>query len=238
MKKLYLFLFLFSFNLSASEFYNHLNKTSPSLMDFGLLKIELEVEREKNNISKSLKSDIEFAFQQEYKESSIFDINNYFKFPDSLVIDINKDKLDYFGKYDHKKEKIILRFDIQLRVTPLEYEDFVIENYKAIEPKILCNNIREVIKSKLNIWGGGKRGKIHFFNEFFAHTGKGWAEEFVKDENTNLVVQLHYDYWRDKSPGLSTTVCLGDIGSEPTYKEFDFYLLDNLLESIKFAESF
>ena len=68
--------------------------------------------------------------------------------------------------------------------------------------------------------------------------GTDWEGEFVKDENTNLVVQLHWDYWRDKSPGLSTTVCLGDIGSEPTYKEFDFYLLDNLLEDIKFAESF
>ena len=159
------------------------------MMDFGLLKIELKIEKEKDDISKRLKSDIEFALQDEFRKSSLYDKKiNDIDFENSLVIDINKDKFDYSGSYNHQKEKIILEFDIQLRVTPLKYKDFVIENYKFIETKMLCDKIREHIKSKLRVWGPGKRGKTYFFNEFFAHTGKIWNEEFVNDENTNLVV--------------------------------------------------
>ena len=43
-KFLILLIFFCSFNVQASEFYNTLLKTSPSMMDFGLLKIELEIE--------------------------------------------------------------------------------------------------------------------------------------------------------------------------------------------------
>ena len=238
MKKLILFLFFFSFNLHASEFYNHLNKTSPSMMDFGLLKIELEIEKEKNDISKRLESDIKWILRQEFLKSPLYDKKiNDIDFEDSLVIHINTDKFDYSGNYYHQKEKIILKFNIQLGVTPTTHSEFVIENYKLIEAKILCNKIREVIKHKLSIILPGKQGKIFFFNEFFSHTGKQWNEEFINDENTNLVVQLHWNYWRDESPGLSTTVCLGDIASEPSYREFDLYLLDAFEESIKFADS-
>lgn len=237
MKKLILFLFLCSFNLHASEFYNTLNKTSPSMMDFGLLKIELKIEKEKDDISKLLKNDIEFALQQEFRKSPLYDKKiNDLDFMNSLVIDINKDKFDYSGSYNHQKEKIILEFDIQLRVTPMTYNDFVIENYKFIEAKILCNGIREVIQSKLGAkWG--RWGKINFFNKFFSYTGKMWKEEFIKDENINLVVRLHWDYWKDEPLGLSTTACLGDISSESSYREFDFYLIDAFEESIKFGES-
>lgn len=240
MKKfLILLIFFCSFNVQASEFYNILLKTSPSMMDFGLLKIELRIDKQKDKIAKRLIKNIEDIMQLNFRESSYYDKKiNDIEFRDSLYITVDEEKIDYSGTYNHQKSKIILELDIHLYVHGFKYQDFLINNYELIEPKNLCNEIREQIKFILKAWSPGKRGKVYFFNKFFANTGKEWKEDFIKDENTNLVVKLHWSYQKDEFLGLRTSVCLGDISSDSFYKEFDFYLLDNLEEHIKFADSY
>ena len=230
------FILLSSFNLNASEFYNILNKSSPSMMDFGLLKIELEIEREKGNIIKRFKEHIKNNLITRWQQSKFYDFKN-FDFKNNLVILIDERELRYSGSFNHDKNKLILELNVHLDVSSFLYKEFFTENYDAIESKELCNEIREQLQLKLGVYGIGPRAKNYFFNRFFANTGKQWKEELIGNENTNLVVLLHWDFWLDDIEGRRTTVCLGDIASNSFYKEYEFYLINNIEEHIEFLES-
>ena len=232
------FILLSSFNLNASEFYNILNKSSPSMMDFGLLKIELEIEKEKKIITKELKNSIKNKLKFKFIDSSYYDKKlNDIEFKDNLVITVDEEKIDYSGDFKHNKNKIILELDVHLYVNTFKYADFLKENYEIIEPKLLCNEIRYLIQRKLTIFVTGQMAKNQFFNQYFSPTGKVWKDETIENENTNLAILLHWDYWGDDIPGLRTTVCLGDIASESYYREYEFYLINDMGEHAKFLES-
>ena len=70
------FILLSSFNLNASEFYNILNK-SHHYDGFGLLKIELEIEREKGNIIKRFKEHIKNNLITRWQQSKFYDFKNF-----------------------------------------------------------------------------------------------------------------------------------------------------------------
>ena len=239
MKKLLFFLILlFSLNLNASEFYNLLNKSSPSMMDFGLLKIELELEKEKKIIIKQITDSIKTNLKVKFIDSSYWDKKlNDIEFKDNLQFNFDEEKIDYLGEFNHSKNKIILELDFYLYVKAFSYTEFLKENFDTIEPKRICNAIRNQIQRKLTLFGTGQMAKNHFFNEYFSHTGKVWKDEIIQNENTNLAILLHWSYLDDDIPGLRTTACSGDIASDSFYREYEYYLKNNMEEHVKFLES-
>ena len=226
MKKFVLIIFLISFNLQASEFYNSLLNTNPNMIDFGFLKIELKLEKEKDKIIKNVQNDILYKLQTEFVKAK--NINKNENLEDDLSIYIPEKDFHFHLHFDHQKEKILLIFDITIDIDARDYRTFLKNNLNIINSKTICKRVRTEILYPLRVYGPSS-DKFWFFNEFFVHQGKKLETEFIKDPNTNLVVKLHWNYYGDEK-GRNTTVCMGDMTSEPSYREYDKDLSSVLID--------